>query len=629
MNKIYFENYKLIKKYCKNIFDEIEEYKNSKEIFDVYTYETQSGRMGLYLDYSELGIVQLGSQYHPEEYAKVWADKWIEYKSFEPNSTIICFGIGSGEYIKELYSRLGEDNLLVIYEPSLKILDNVIRNIDLTEILSDRVVIVSGTEKGKRELYSLLCSVVKYSYFSLVRYYDLPNYPRIFSEQYKEYKQMIMAAINRMTMNVNTYRSFSKVSYINVLYSLEKTLDACSLNSLYEQLPDRKPGIIISAGPSLERNIEELKRAKGKALLIATDTALKPLLKHNIKPDIYATIDPNKWLELFDDDRIKNIPVIATFKAKKDVIEANKNKVFFEYGDPVFQKIIKRIDDEEKYTGYISGGSVATTAFSFLIAAKMSPIIFVGQDLAYTDNKKHVEGAFEEDQSTSEEEIVGAMYVEGIDGEKVLTDVPLNNFRLWFEDEIPYYPGHKFIDATEGGAKIAGTEIMTLKDVIDNECTDNIDYEKIISDSTAMLEGDVRKKYYQELLKFGDELEEIKNVCNELLEAYKKVDELSGQEVIKKDDLIELFAKIKKHTTYIDNDTVVGPLLDDYMAVEDAFSDLHGEKVYDDVHEELADISKRAIMKVQSLLNGVEGLRPFIKEFVERIEQRYHKEYDE
>jgi len=626
-NEIYLKNYRALKEYCKYIFDEIADYKSSDEEFDVYSYEMENGNTGLYLDYGERGIVQLGSQYKPEKYAKVWIDRWIKNNPFEPNSTIICFGLGSGEYVKELFSRLGEENVLVIYEPSLKILDTVLRTIDLSEMITDRVTIISGTKAGRKEFRAILGCITNYSYFSMVRYYDLPNYPRIFREKYNEYKQDIIDSINSMTLNVNTCRGFSKISYKNILYSLDKALDTYSINSLYENLPQEKPAIIISAGPSLEKNIDELKRAKGKAFLVATDTALKPLLKHNIIPDIYVTVDPDKMLELFDDEMIKNIPVVATFNAKKDVIEANRNKVFFDFREPIFQKIIKRVDSEGTYGMLVPGGSVATVAFSFLVEAKMSPIIFVGQDLAYTGNKKHVSGAFKGDQSVSEKDMRNTLYVEDINGEMVLTDKGLNSFRGWFEDSINLHPENRYIDATEGGARIAGTEIMKLKDVIDNECVDEINFEEKIASTKMLFTSELRKKYYEQLIAIADEIDDVRDACNDLLDCYKNIEKISGSDTILKEDLVNIFAKIKKYTTYLDEDTILMPLLDNYMSIEDAFSNLHGKKMYEDIHEELKDLSGRAIMKVQSLIDGLGELEPVILEFVEKIRNRYQKEY--
>lgn len=624
--EIYLKNYRALKEGNKYIFDEINEYKNSEEEFEVYSYERENADAGLYLDFGNRGIVQLGSQYEPEKYAKAWADKWIDRNPFESNSIILCFGLGCGEYIKELYSRLGEENYLVVYEPSRKVLDVALRNVDFSEFDSDKLTIISGTSSGKQELLNLLRYMTNISYAALLRYYDLPNYPRIFKDEYENFRQMIFDAHNSMVMNINTVNNFSKIAYKNIIYSLGKALDAYSLNSLCEKLPEGKPAIIISAGPSLEKNIEELQRAKGKAFLIATDTALKPLLNHGIKPDIYVTIDPDKWLELFDNDEIKNIPVLALFKSKTEVVESNQSRIFYSYTDTVLWRILNKIDKEGVYSNIMSGGSVATTAFSFAINANMNPIVFVGQDLAYTGNKKHVSGAFKDDQTVSE--LTGnELYVEDINGEQILTNHSFNNFRLWFEKAIMENPKVRYIDATEGGAKIEGTELMDLKDFIDAECNDETDFEKLIFDTDLMFKDDIRRKYYDVLLSLEDEADEIQNKCELLLEAYKNIQVISQKDVIIKDEVVASFALIKKYTSYLD-EAVLTALLDDYMSAEGIFSSMHDNKAYENVNEELADISKRAIFKIQSLIAGMKEIRPAIEDFVAGIQVRYNEEYN-
>ena len=58
--------------------------------------------------------------------------------------------------------------------------------------------------------------------------------------------------------------------------------------------------------------------------------------------------------------------------------------------------------------------------------------------------------------------------------EKVPTRPDFDHYRIWFEDFIArwknMYPNFRVINATEGGAKIKGTEISTLKEAIEKEC---------------------------------------------------------------------------------------------------------------------------------------------------------------
>ena len=54
---------------------------------------------------------------------------------------------------------------------------------------------------------------------------------------------------------------------------------------LLGKIPSNVPAFVVSAGPSLNKNIKELKRAKGKSFIIAVDTAvLKGIIKVSKNP---------------------------------------------------------------------------------------------------------------------------------------------------------------------------------------------------------------------------------------------------------------------------------------------------------------------------------------------------------
>jgi hypothetical protein len=66
----------------------------------------------------------------------------------------------------------------------------------------------------------------------------------------------------------------------------------------------------------------------------------------------------------------------------------------------------------------------------------------------------------------------------------VLTDIAFYQFLKFFEVWIEKYPRAEYINATEGGALIEGTKIMTLQEVLDQYCVKNIDVQGIIKAAT-------------------------------------------------------------------------------------------------------------------------------------------------
>jgi hypothetical protein len=59
------------------------------------------------------------------------------------------------------------------------------------------------------------------------------------------------------------------------------------------------PGIIISAGPSLRRNVDLLKGLRDRALLVCVDTAYKVCSRRGIIPHIVMTLDARRQRQAF------------------------------------------------------------------------------------------------------------------------------------------------------------------------------------------------------------------------------------------------------------------------------------------------------------------------------------------
>lgn len=100
---------------------------------------------------------------------------------------------------------------------------------------------------------TILRQAIRYSNITLVRYFDYPNYRRIFKNEYEEYKKLLNRIIRTIVENNITNATFSKFVPYNNMDSLEYVLDSYSLAVLVKALPAKKPAIIIAAGPSLEK----------------------------------------------------------------------------------------------------------------------------------------------------------------------------------------------------------------------------------------------------------------------------------------------------------------------------------------------------------------------------------------
>jgi len=100
------------------------------------------------------------------------------------------------------------------------------------------------------------------------------------------------------------------------------------------------------------------------------------------------------------------------------------------------------------------------------------PIAFIGQDLAFTDNKYHSKMACVEDEKNIIIDNMDCIRIKDINNNYILTDASLYHFLCWIEDFISKNEKKHFINATEGGANIKGASNISLSYFISKYCTE-------------------------------------------------------------------------------------------------------------------------------------------------------------
>lgn len=230
-----------------------------------------------------------------------------------------------------------------------------------------------------------------------------------------------------------------------------------------------KPGIVIGAGPSLNKNIHLLREAGDKAVLIAVDAALKPLLNAGIRPHLVTNIERTPGQDAFflqlerqEETFFVFSPVVppetyAAFRGPKIIAHR-------------YEELMDWLDIPK---GSLTGGPLVGN-FAFDIAQYLgcSPIIMVGQDLSFKPTgATHVQGNVYGHIDDYKKE---ALEVEGNYAETLLTTKSFEEGRRSLEAQIANFSG-LCINATEGGAKIGGTVFLSLREALDRYCRETFD----------------------------------------------------------------------------------------------------------------------------------------------------------
>jgi hypothetical protein len=236
------------------------------------------------------------------------------------------------------------------------------------------------------------------------------------------------------------------------------------------------PAIIAATGPSLNKNIHLLPEIKDRAVFFGADASLNTFLKYEPKiiPHIICSLERN----LTTKNHFAQIPQ-ENKKYMNDIWLAGCPVVRPEVYQEWHGKHIVLFRDFAHFKwlgldkGILNTGK-SVTNMAFMLAHYMgcSPIILVGQDLAFApDGETHVKGADHASNGLKASKlIIQRCQVEGNYVEQLDSLDTWIGMKRRFESDIAEHNVH-CINATEGGAKIYGTELMALQDVYNKYLT--------------------------------------------------------------------------------------------------------------------------------------------------------------
>lgn len=469
-----------------------------------------------------------------------------------PHAPVMIFGMGNINYLKEVLKTTDKTVEILLYEPLFSIFYKQIQEIDLEEIFGERLIalVVGGINDDGLE--ALLNTMLKGDKIPLMKQFSLPNYEELAFEKQKEFFEMIVQVAERYQIDLGTRMRFNTVMADNIYHNVRYLRTGYIAGQLDGVIPKDIPAIVVAAGPSLNKNIHELKRAKNKAFIIAVDTAMKPLINAGIIPDMYAMLDGIKYLSLVDAEEAKDIPLLALTSGTKEIFDFHKGKKFFVDEQLAYIYEIFSISNK-KIPGVWIGGSVATLAFSLVCHLGFSTIVMVGQDLAFTGNKSHVDGAFMD--KMKEEDTSSYLMVPGNYEKEVPTLPNLNDYRKWFETHIKEWKekyNTRFINATEGGARIEGTELKTLKEVIDEECKKEVNVSACIEKLNPIFTKEEQDKILDFFHNTPKRVHEIVLLAEEGEKIYHKLEQLCKNGNVDKNAYLKLLKKIKRNRKQIE-----------------------------------------------------------------------------
>lgn len=203
--------------------------------------------------------------------------------------------------------------------------------------------------------------------------------------------------------------------------------------------------VLVARGPSLNGNLEALKRMQGEAVILAVYSAAQLLVKNGIIPDYLVFSDPQTNIRNeVKNENLYKIPLIYLSTAAFNVVDSHRGKHYIAYQEdyPEAEKRAAR----ENHMLFSTGGSVATFALDLCIRCACKKVMCVGLDLAYIGNKSHADGTAGIRAVDSSE----FRTVTDVHGNPVFTRKNLDMYRQWIERRIEGISDIEFVNGSEG-----------------------------------------------------------------------------------------------------------------------------------------------------------------------------------
>lgn len=540
----------------------------------------------------------LHSKYDPLKEAQTIANRM-----YKANHLHIIYGYGYGYIAHALRDITQFNEPILVIEPLNKQL------VDFTDLpantycygleaIEEIEIAISAFGKEARAAFSVICS---------------PNYDKLFPKEYKRLLEKVRGVQYNHAVNDNTLRKFSYKWHENMTKNLQYVNRDNLVNILEKKYTC--PIIVVSSGPSLQKQIDLLRKYRKCCILVAAGSTINVLLDNNIEPDYVVSIDggePNK--KHFENIRLKEAKLIYSLLNHPFVRTCFEKPAYIvdQGGFNEFTKYLQAIGVAPKQIE--AGGTVAHLAFMFAQFITTGPIALIGQDLAYTDNLTHAKGNL--NARLIDEQFIKknlAFLTESYEGTKVYTNPVFYSMKLEFEKLLVKYPPTTPVyNCTEGGVILEGYTQMTFERFLETYTTNT---------PIKIIEPVENNRQLDLLTLWNSELKEYRNLKQTLTKgleilAKNSSNQAYSQKTLKQLDDID--AKLNAALLELPLDIITAPILLDSI-----------KKYLPKLDETVEEKYERSFNQTKELYKNIIEALTFAeictRETIKELEEEYQK----
>ncbi|CAI6084348.1 motility associated factor glycosyltransferase family protein [Cohnella sp. JJ-181] len=422
------------------------------------------------------------SQYNPVQEANNFVS---QFNHIEENTHILFYGCGMGYHV-EAFAEKFPNLKISLYETEAPLFFYWMRERVINNRLTNSVQnICLETDPAQMDFY--LDYLLQFTTGQTMLVIN-PVYERLVAEKVKRFTARFREHLHHRRYNLQANQAFQQYWVFNSALNFHYTFRTPGFLQFKDVLKG-KPVLIVSAGPSLQDEIENLAliRRQNSAYIFAVGSANKVLLANQIMPHAVFAYDASDLQTTVFQEIIENkydqIPLVyGTYVGARLLDEYPGAKMHFVMShDTVTLDLLKHEDLKQNDQIARVSPSIAGVTLDLLCKLECE-IYFVGQNLASRSDKYYAEGISYDNRSeeVTEEDQQRAVIVKDVFGNDIQTFEELDLMRQSIESIRRNYPDVRVHNTTNGGAAIDQVPYIPLAEVMTqfNEFTADDDWYK-------------------------------------------------------------------------------------------------------------------------------------------------------
>ncbi|EJB6871845.1 motility associated factor glycosyltransferase family protein [Campylobacter jejuni] len=527
-----------------------------------------------------------------------------------PRYPFICiYGIGNALLIKNLAKHYKH---LFVFESEIELFILALSTIDLSEELKVYKVVLFDCVAKDLEIQIAMI----FDQQSILEYLSLYEM-FISSHYYLKYYETSILSLNELCIksasvairNADITCFLPLLTHGQFLQNIPSMLESIPFQRILSERKNKfENAIVVSAGPSLAKQLPLLKAYQDKAVIFCADGALSMLEKEGIVPDYVTNLDfTDLAMKFFQNKENKTSLNVLSCATHPNVVHSLKaeNCMIVLRNKALYQRF--NLND----FGYIDTGThVSHFSYTLALALGFKNIIMIGQDLAFDEEGNSHSKGFDFGEKFSGEENIDKLKVTAYAGKgEVLTHITWNDYRIKLEYLFACNDQKaKFYNATEGGARINFTEELSFK-----ECC-----EKLLTKEKPQFElpkSLTKNRSDKLLVKFKEKIQKDQENAKRFLDdalALKQILEniLSKDFILPLEFLEKVYQNIENFNHSLDEDEFIQD-----ETLRGAFA-YRGKMI--------ADVLKLHIQdKTHFITAYIKAYHEWLLYFIEKLEQKY------